>query len=102
MRQFGPTVSGAPYAAYELLIPLSPQPGLSQVLEDGSRQTHLHLVILDEEHEILDVVEFQNVYGLDGLLNAAREIGDQVRDYDFEQAKQAFNREYTLDRLLSL
>lgn len=99
---FPPTVNSAPYAAYELLLPLSPPPGISQVLEEGSRQTHLHLVILDEHHEIFDVVEFKNVYGLDGLLSAAREIGAQVKDYDFDRAKQAFNREFSLDRLMSL
>lgn len=99
---FAPRVGSAPYAAYELLLPLSPLPGISQALDDGSRQTHLHLVILDEHHEIFDVVEFKNVYGLGGLLNAAREIGAQVEDYDFDQAKQAFNREFTLDALLRL
>jgi hypothetical protein len=99
---FPPTVSGAPYAAYELLLPLLPLPGISEVLEEGSRQTHLHLVILDEGHEIFDVVEFKNVYGLGGLLNAAREIGAQVKDYDFDRAKQAFNSEFSVDRLMAL
>jgi hypothetical protein len=99
---FSPIVNGAPYAAYELLLPLAPEPGISQVLEKGSRQTHLHLVILDEAHEIFDVVEFKNVYGLGGLLNAARELGAQIKDYDFDRAKQAFNREYSLDDLMAL
>jgi hypothetical protein len=99
---FSPTVSGAPYAAYELLLPLSPLPGIAKVLEEGSHQTHLHLVILDEDHEVFDVVEFKNVYGLGGLLSAAREIGTQVKDYDFDRAKQAFNREFSLDQLMAL
>lgn len=99
---FSPTVDGAPYAAYELLLPLSPLPGISQVLEVGSRQTHLHLVILDEDHEIFDVVEFKNVYGLGVLLNTAREIGAYVKGYDFDLAKLAFSREFSLDRLMGL
>jgi hypothetical protein len=99
---FPPTVNDAPYAAYELLLPLSPLPGISQVLEEGSRQTHLHLVILDEDHEIFDIVEFKNVYGLGGPLNVAREIGAHTEGYDFDRAKEAFNREFSLDRLMGL
>jgi len=99
---FPPMVNGAPYAAYELLLSPSPAQGISQVLEEASRQTHLHLVILDEHHEIFDVVEFKNVYGLGDLLNMAREIGAQLEDYDFDRAKQAFNREFSLERLLAL
>jgi hypothetical protein len=91
-----------PYATYELLISPSPAPGISQVLENASKQSHLHLVIVDEQHRVFDVVEFENVYGLGGLLNAAREIGARLKDYDFEQAKRAFNNETSLERLMHL
>lgn len=35
---FPPTINGAPYAAYELLLPLSPPPDISQVSNVSSRR----------------------------------------------------------------
>lgn len=97
-----PIVANVPYASYELLLSPSPPTWISQILTEVSRQTHLHLVILDEKHEVFDVVEFENVYDLGGLLNAAREIDINIENYDFECTKQAFFREFPLDRLMAL
>ena len=102
MWWFPPIVSHAPYAGYELLLSPFPPTGIPQVFEDASRQTHLHMVILDENHEVFDVLEFKNVYDLGALLSAAHEIGTHLQSYDFDKAKQAFFHEFSLQRLMSL
>ena len=99
---FPPIVSDTPYASYELLLSPFPPTGISQVIEEASRQTHLHMVILDENHEVFDVVEFKNVYDLGALLSAAREIGTHLESYDFDKAKQAFFHEFSMERLMAL
>jgi hypothetical protein len=99
---FPPILDDMPYALYELLISPSPQPTISGLLEKASRQTHLHLVILDEEQEVFDVVEFENVYGLGNLLNTSREIGATLTGYDFNAAKKAFNKEIPLEYLFRM
>jgi hypothetical protein len=60
------------------------------------------LVILDEEQEVFDVVEFENVYGLGNLLNTSREIGATLAGYDFNAAKKAFNKEIPLEYLFRM
>jgi hypothetical protein len=102
MWWFPPIVSNMPYASYELLLSPLPLPGISQVMEEASHQTHLHMVILDEHHEVFDVVEFTNVYDLGALLSAAREIGAHLESYDFDKAKQAFFNEFSMERLMAL
>jgi hypothetical protein len=99
---FPPIVSHTPYASYELLLSPFPPPGISQVMEEASRQTHLHMVILDENHEVFDVVEFENVYDLGALLSSAREIGTHLESYNFDEAKQAFFDEFPMERLMAL
>lgn len=99
---FSPAVNGVPYAAYELLISPLTSPPIAKALEIASHQTHLHLVMLDERHEVFDVVEFENVYNLGNLVQGAQEIGAQLKGYDFERAKQSFFEEYSLDQLMRL
>jgi len=53
---FPPLINNSPFAAYELLASPEPSPTGRQLLAAASRQKHLHLVILDEHEEILDVV----------------------------------------------
>ncbi len=102
MWWFPPIVGQTPYASYELLLSPLPPPGISQVIEEVSRQTHLHMVILDENHEVFDVVEFKNVYDLGGLLSVAREIGGHLKSYDFDKAKEAFFHECSMEQLMAL
>ena len=60
------------------------------------------MVILDENHEVFDVLECKNVYDLGALLTAAREIGAHLESYDFDIAKQAFFQEFSMERLMAL
>ena len=99
---FPPKVDGVPYAAYELLIRPSPPQVVAAALAEAARQTHLHLLMLDERNEVFDVVEFENVYGLGNLLQVAQQIGAQLKEYDFESAKKTFFEEYSLHRLMQL
>src|SRR5579863_412968 len=60
---FPPIMPNCPYASYEVLV--SPEPGhfSNSVVREAAQQTHIHLIILDENNETFDVVEFENVYG---------------------------------------
>lgn len=97
---FSPLIDGKPFAGYELLI--SPKPGPSGVdlLAQVASQTHLHLVILDEHQDVFGVVEFENTYGLGGLVAATKKIGSLPTGYDFFKAKEAFLREIPQESLL--
>lgn len=97
---FPPLIDGNPFAGYELLI--SPKPGPSGVdlLTQVASQTHLHLVILDEHQDVFGVVEFENTYGLGGLVTAAKKTGSLPTGYDFFKAKEAFLREISQESLL--
>jgi hypothetical protein len=97
---FPPLIDGKPFAGYELLI--SPKPGPSGVdlLTQVASQTHLHLVILDGHQDVFGVVEFENTYGLGGLVAATKKIGSLPTGYDFFKAKEAFLREIPQESLL--
>jgi hypothetical protein len=87
---FPPLINNSPFAAYELLTSPESSPNGRELLAAACRQTHLHLVILDENEEILDVVEFENKYGLDRLVIIGAEIAKDLVEYDFARAGAAF------------
>ena len=93
---FAPLINGKPFAGYELLI----SPETTEGLSLACKQTHLHLVILDERNEIFDVVEFVNVYGLDRLVDIASEIRPKLVGYDFARVRNAFFQEIPQESLL--
>lgn len=99
---FPPLIDGRPFAGYELLM--SPKPGKfgTELLRQAAYQTHLHLLIVDENREVFDVVEFTNNYGLDRLAAMADEISPSLNNYDFERARQAFLREIPQESLLRM
>lgn len=90
---FPPLINNSPFAAYELLTSPESSPTGRELLAAASRQTHLHLVILDEHEKILDVVEFENKYGLDRLVIIGAEIAKDLVKYDFARAGAAFFQE---------
>ena len=90
---FPPLTNKRPYASYELLFsPLKTEP-----LEIASRQTHIHLLIVDEFNQVFDVVEFENVYQLERLVEAASKIRPYLTRYDFARARSAFFQEVPED-----
>lgn len=97
---FPPLINKRPFAGYELLISPDQGDAGTELLEQASRQTHLHLVILDEKQEIFDVVEFENNYDLGRLAALASEIRPQLVGYDFNRARKAFLQEIPQESLL--
>jgi hypothetical protein len=93
---FPPLVNKRPFAGYELLV----NPDRTGLLELASKQTHLHLVILDEKQQVFDVVEFANTYELGRLVQIASQISPQLDGYDFNRARKAFLQEIPQESLL--
>ena len=93
---FPPLVNKRPFAGYELLA----NPAGPGLLGLASKQTHLHLVILDDKQQIFDVVEFENNYELGRLVEIASQIRPQLDGYDFGHASKAFLQEVPQESLL--
>ncbi len=96
---FPPMTNNRPYAAYETFW--NPM-GDMAIICDAAEQSHLHLVILDEAGEIIDVVEFENNYNLSRMVELALMIqSEELCAYNFEMAKSAFTDELELDDLFA-
>lgn len=93
---FPPLINNRPFAGYELLQ----NPQYAGLLELASKQTNLHLVILDERQEIFDIVEFENTYELWRLVEIASQIRPKLYSYDFDRARKAFLLEIPQESLL--
>jgi len=97
---FPPLIDGKPFAGYELLVSPRSGPSGTEFLNRAALQTHLHLLMLDEHQEVFAVVEFENTYGLGGLVAATKKIGSLPTGYDFFKAKEAFLREIPQESLM--
>jgi hypothetical protein len=96
---FPPLTDGKPFAAYELLTSPESSPTGTQLIARASEQSHLHLVILDENEEVNDVVEFENNYELKHLVAAGAEISKNLVNYDFSRTAAAFFQEVSQEDL---
>src|SRR5260370_28650377 len=96
---FPPLINNSPFAAYELLTSPEPSPTGRQLLATASRQSHLHLVILDEHEDILDVVEFENKYGLDRLEIIGAVVAKDLILYDFVLARCSVIQELSTESI---
>jgi hypothetical protein len=95
-----PEIDAFPFCSVELY--LDPQdPAMASPFQDLSRQTHIHLVFLDAENEIVDVKEFENIFGLDRTLQAATEAA-AGSSMDFAAAKLAVMTSMTGEDLYRL
>lgn len=96
-----PMVNGRPAASYEQVMnPLYPH--TAEVLRRVAEQTHLHLVVTDMTGQVVTVFEYQNTFGFSGIragVDAARAAWRGSSD--FARAKQAYEVEYDLDKLLA-
>ena len=96
-----PMVNGRPAAFYEQVMnPLYPH--TAEVLRRVAEQTHLHLVVTDMTGRVVTVFEYQNTFGFSGIragVDAARVAWRG--SCDFSRAKQAYEQEYDLDKLLA-
>jgi hypothetical protein len=89
---FPPLVNDLPFAAYELLLNPLGSSALN-LLHRAAKQSHLHLLMIDETAKLFDLIEFRNNYFLERLLEIAQEIGPDLGNYDFAAIQAAFTRE---------
>lgn len=99
-----PRNPGRPFAAAETYANLR-SPTALQSWFDLARQSHWHLILAGAGDELLDLFEFENVYGLEVML-ALAETGDGPPpapgfDPEFEAAKQEFMAKFTIDEILT-
>jgi len=96
-----PIKNGRPSAFYEQVMnPL--YPNTSEVLRRVSEQTHLHVVLIDANGQVVTVFEFQNNFGFDKV----RAGVDSARvswqgPLDFVSAKAAYEQEYETENVLA-
>lgn len=96
-----PIVNGQPSAFYEQVMdPLHSK--TCEILRRVADQTHLHVLLIDLDGQVRDLFEFKNTFGFDGVRAAAD--GARVAwpgSDDFARAKQAYEEEYRIERLLA-
>jgi hypothetical protein len=96
-----PLIDDRPFAFYEQLMnPL--HPGTSDILARVADQTHLHIVLLSTGGQILTVFEYENSFGFNGIHAGVQ--GARVAWHgraDFGLAKQAYQQEYDVYKLLA-
>ena len=90
-----------PYFAHDChLNPFNPE--MMATWRDLARQTHWHLILVDSEREVQNVLEFENVYGLGEALDAMTNAVAEMQPGDFPLAKQEFCEQYSLSDLLEM
>jgi hypothetical protein len=96
-----PLVQGRPTAFYEQIMnPLSL--GTAQILNKLASQSHLHLLLVDQQGRFADLIEFRNIFPFNEILGASRgSRATWLQPYDFKIAKQAYMREHTIDDLFA-
>lgn len=96
---FPPIIDGRAFASYELMISPEPEHFTQSALRMAAEQSHMHLMVLDEREEIVDVVEFENVYGFEMLISTCAEATRRLNGYNFTEARDAFFAEIPESRL---
>ena len=87
---FPPILDGNPFACYELMVSPQSDHFTQSPLRMAAEQSHIHLMILDEQEEIIDVIEFENMYGLETLIHSCADVARHLSDYSFTEAREAF------------
>lgn len=96
---FPPITNGAPYASYEIMVSPQSDHFSHSPLRMAAEQSHIHLMILDEQEEIIDVIEFENIYGFEHLIEACDHAASNLDDYSFTEARNAFFAEVPQESL---
>jgi hypothetical protein len=74
--------------------------GVMATWRDLARQSHWHVILIDAERQVQDVLEFENVYGLGNALSAISDAVNDIEPGDFALAKLEFCEQYSLLDLL--
>jgi len=69
---------------------------------DLARQSHWHLILVDADREVQDVLEFENVYGLGDALDQMTQTIESRQPGNYALAKQEFCDKYSLQDLFNL
>jgi hypothetical protein len=81
---------GAPVKKLTLITnPLSPAE--LAALRSLAKQTHLHLALVNENHEEVDFFEFENTIPWDSLASDAESACKGIQCQDFEKARAEFS-----------
>ena len=65
-----------------------------------ARQTHLHLLLVGDGHEVEGFYEFENNFGFDDAVETIDQL-DKSQMTDFAKAEQEYFETYSLARLWS-
>lgn len=67
-----------------------------------ARQTHWHLVLLNESGDIIDIVEYTNVFDLNTFLNYRNSIEKRLSKEKFDLALNEITEKYSTDDLFNI
>lgn len=76
--------------------------GMMATWRDLARQSHWHLIFVDADREVQEVLEFANVYCLGEALATMTNAVNDLEPGNFVLAKQEFCDQYSLQDLLNL
>lgn len=96
-----PAGGGEPWAAYEMTMNPHDARHLGPFVE-LARQSHWHMAIVGEGLSVLDVLEFENRYGLHDTLEQFVEAAQELPCLDFDLAKAEFEATYTIADLWNM
>ena len=95
-----PVTDGKPFALYEHILNPTHRGTLSG-LQDAAHQTHLHLVLVGPDSELLDVYEFENVFDIGNLVPICEWACREYPEMDFAAAKQEYDSTYDMMELFN-
>lgn len=67
-----------------------------------ANQSHWHLTLLGAGNKVADFFEFENIFRLDGALDAVEQACRGMHVTDFLAAKRQFSDRFTMDALFSM
>jgi hypothetical protein len=67
-----------------------------------SNQTHWHLTLVGIDDQVADYFEFENVFGLAGVLDAVQQACNGMHAGNFWEAKKEFTDTFSLEDLFEL
>lgn len=86
---------GKPFALYEQILNPA-HPGTLEGLRRLARQTHLHVVLVGPDNELLELYEFKNPFGMGTLIAISERACVDSRKMDFAAAKREYDERYEL------
>jgi hypothetical protein len=96
-----PDAPDDPYFAFDYHVnPFDPT--MMGMLRDLARQSHWHLILVDNDRQVQGVMEFGNVYGLGEAVEKMTQAIDGWKSGNFALAKQEFCDQYQLKDLFEL